>query len=79
MPAELPGGSALPAAPAPRPATPPAGVSLLKFDNCFSDSEGEVMERFVAMRDALAAANASIVYMLCEWVSQGRLWPQPRS
>ena len=26
------------------------------------------MERFVAMRDALLATNASIVYMLCEWV-----------
>ncbi|PRW59770.1 glycoside hydrolase [Chlorella sorokiniana] len=45
------------------------GVSLLKFDNCFSEGEGEVMERFVAMRDALLAANASIVYMLCEWVA----------
>ena len=26
------------------------------------------MERFVAMKDALLATNASIVYMLCEWV-----------
>lgn len=43
-------------------------MRLLKFDTCFSDSEGEVMDRFVAMRDALLAANASIVYMLCEWV-----------
>ena len=81
VPAELPCFHFLstPRRPAPDPATRAAGVSLLKFDNCFSDSEGEVMERFVAMRDALAAANASIVYMLCEWVSQGRLWPQPRS
>ena len=55
-------------APAPRGAPRPAGVSLLKFDNCFSEGEGEVMERFVAMRDALLATNASIVYMLCEWV-----------
>lgn len=55
----------------PPPSHPaPAGVSLLKFDNCFSEGEGEVMERFVAMRDALLATNASIVYMLCEWVSR---------
>lgn len=46
-------------------------MSLLKFDNCYSEDEGEVMERVVAMRDALLAANASIVYMLCEWVSEG--------
>lgn len=72
MPAELPCFHFLstPCCPAPHPVTRAAGVSLLKFDNCFSDSEGEVMERFLAMRDALLAANASIVYMLCEWVSQ---------
>lgn len=65
----LPGSAAAPRV-SPLPCVlpcPAAGVSLVKFDNCFAHDD--LLGRFVAMRDALNATGRPIVYMLCEWVS----------
>lgn len=45
-----------------------AGVSFLKYDNCFTAGEPDVAQRFAAMRDALNATGQPILYSLCEWV-----------
>ena len=43
------------------------GVDYLKYDNC-GDYHGETyLQRYTAMRDALARSGRRIVYSLCEW------------
>lgn len=59
------------------------GVDYLKYDNC-GDYEGETyLQRYTAMRDALAHSGRPIVYSICEWgnkapwqwaQSVGNLW-----
>ncbi|KAL4458747.1 hypothetical protein ABPG75_013612 [Micractinium tetrahymenae] len=49
------------------------GVSLLKYDNCYTHDD--LLERFVAMRDALNATGRPILYQLCEWgIGDPWLW-----
>jgi alpha-galactosidase len=46
------------------------GVDYLKYDNCNnagSTTKQEYIERYSAMRDALAATGRPIVYSICEW------------
>ncbi|HTI20119.1 MAG TPA: NEW3 domain-containing protein [Kutzneria sp.] len=46
------------------------GVDYLKYDNCNnagSNSTQQYIDRYVAMRDALAATGRPILYSLCEW------------
>jgi alpha-galactosidase len=46
------------------------GVDYLKYDNCNnagSTTKEEYIERYSAMRDALAATGRPIVYSICEW------------
>ena len=48
------------------------GVDYLKYDNC--NNEGRpALERYTAMKDALAATGRPIVFSLCEWGSN-RPW-----
>jgi alpha-galactosidase len=48
------------------------GVDYLKYDNC--NNQGRpALERYAAMRDALAATGRPIVFSLCEWGSN-RPW-----
>jgi alpha-galactosidase len=42
------------------------GVDYLKYDNCNNQGR-DYMQRYNAMRDALAATGRPIVYSLCEW------------
>lgn len=46
------------------------GVDYLKYDNCNnagSTTQQEFIDRYSAMRDALAATGRPIVYSICEW------------
>ena len=46
------------------------GVDYLKYDNCNnagSTTTAEYVQRYTAMRDALAATGRPIVYSICEW------------
>ncbi|HEY7048024.1 MAG TPA: NPCBM/NEW2 domain-containing protein [Jatrophihabitantaceae bacterium] len=46
------------------------GVDYLKYDNCNnagSTTKEQYIQRYTAMRDALAATGRPIVYSLCEW------------
>ncbi|MCU1659656.1 MAG: hypothetical protein JWO57_4312, partial [Pseudonocardiales bacterium] len=46
------------------------GVDYLKYDNCNnagSTTKDQYIQRYTAMRDALAATGRPIVYSLCEW------------
>jgi alpha-galactosidase len=46
------------------------GVDYLKYDNCNnagSTTKQQYIDRYSAMRDALAATGRPIVYSLCEW------------
>ncbi|GAA2559302.1 ricin-type beta-trefoil lectin domain protein [Winogradskya consettensis] len=46
------------------------GVDYLKYDNCYnngSTTQQQYIDRYTAMRDALAATGRPIVYSLCEW------------
>ncbi|OIV38354.1 alpha-galactosidase [Mangrovactinospora gilvigrisea] len=48
------------------------GVDYLKYDNC--NNQGvDAVQRYTAMRDALAATGRPIVYSLCEW-GQNKPW-----
>ncbi|MEO3753191.1 NPCBM/NEW2 domain-containing protein [Streptomyces sp. B6B3] len=48
------------------------GVDYLKYDNC--NNQGvDAVERYTAMRDALAATGRDIVYSICEW-GQNQPW-----
>ena len=42
------------------------GIDYLKYDNCNNQGQPAV-ERYTAMRDALAATGRDIVYSICEW------------
>ena len=54
------------------------GVDYLKYDNCNnagSTTKQQYIDRYTAMRDALAATGRPIVYSLCEWgVNQPWTW-----
>jgi alpha-galactosidase len=54
------------------------GVDYLKYDNCNNRSDGSLQDyinRYTAMRDALAATGRPIVYSICEWgVNQPATW-----
>jgi alpha-galactosidase len=54
------------------------GVDYLKYDNCNnagSTTVQQYIQRYSAMRDALAATGRPIVYSLCEWgVNQPWTW-----
>ena len=46
------------------------GVDYLKYDNCFNNGSSttqQYIDRYSAMRDALAATGRPIVYSICEW------------
>ena len=46
------------------------GVDYLKYDNCNnagSTTKQQYIQRYTAMRDALAATGRPIVYSICEW------------
>jgi alpha-galactosidase len=46
------------------------GVDYLKYDNCNNDgstTQQQYIDRYTAMRDALAATGRPILYSLCEW------------
>jgi alpha-galactosidase len=46
------------------------GVDYLKYDNCNnagSSTKEQYIQRYSAMRDALAATGRPIVYSICEW------------
>jgi len=46
------------------------GVDYLKYDNCNnagSTTKQQYIDRYTAMRDALAATGRPIVYSICEW------------
>src|SRR5215211_7300142 len=48
------------------------GVDYLKYDNC--NNQGvDAVQRYTAMRDALAATGRPIVYSICEW-GQNKPW-----
>jgi alpha-galactosidase len=57
------------------------GVDYLKYDNCNNRSDGsrqDYVNRYTAMRDALAATGRPIVYSLCEWgVQNPSEWAGP--
>src|SRR3954452_16585508 len=54
------------------------GVDYLKYDNCNnagSTTKEQYIQRYSAMRDALAATGRHIVYSICEWgVNQPSTW-----
>ncbi|WP_084713795.1 NEW3 domain-containing protein [Streptacidiphilus rugosus] len=58
------------------------GVDYLKYDNCYNQGVPS-LQRYTAMRDALAATGRPIVYSLCNWGNEnvaswgsgvGNLW-----
>lgn len=55
-------------------------MDYLKYDNCHARRDAWILDRYAAMRDALAAAGRPIVYSLCQWgVMEAHLWgPQVR-
>jgi alpha-galactosidase len=59
------------------------GVDYLKYDNCGDKLGRTYPQRYIAMRDALAASGRAIVYSICEWGNEspwkwapavGNLW-----
>jgi alpha-galactosidase len=49
------------------------GIDYLKYDNC-GDHQGKTgLQRYTAMRDALAATGRPILYSLCNW-GQENVW-----
>ncbi len=54
------------------------GVDYLKYDNCNnagSSTTQQYIDRYTAMRDALAATGRNIFYSICEWgVNQPWTW-----
>ncbi|HVV24511.1 MAG TPA: NEW3 domain-containing protein [Pseudonocardiaceae bacterium] len=54
------------------------GIDYLKYDNCNnagSTTTQQYIDRYTAMRDALAATGRPILYSLCEWgVNQPWTW-----
>ena len=47
----------------------------MKYDNCWAPAEDWVIDRYVAMRDALNRTGRPIVYSLCEWgVADPWIW-----
>ncbi|KAL4435858.1 hypothetical protein ABPG77_000620 [Micractinium sp. CCAP 211/92] len=51
------------------------GVDYLKYDNCFAPASDWIIDRYVAMRDALNKTGRPVVYSLCEWgVADPWLW-----
>jgi len=54
------------------------GVDYLKYDNCNNNGSAtkqQYIDRYTAMRDALAATGRPIVYSICEWgVNQPWTW-----
>ncbi|MFC0436019.1 NPCBM/NEW2 domain-containing protein [Kutzneria buriramensis] len=57
------------------------GVDYLKYDNCNnagSTTTQQYIDRYSAMRDALAATGRPILYSLCEWgVNNPWMWGAP--
>ena len=54
---------------------PPAGIDYLKYDNCFAPASDWVIDRYIAMRDALNRTGRPIIYSMCEWgVADPWLW-----
>jgi hypothetical protein len=47
--------------------TSTSGVDYLKYDNCWAPAKDWVIDRYVAMREALKKTGRPIVYSLCEW------------
>ncbi|KAI7846119.1 hypothetical protein COHA_000380 [Chlorella ohadii] len=43
------------------------GIDYLKYDNCWAPASDWVIDRYVAMRDALNATGRPILYSMCEW------------
>ncbi|KAK9811915.1 hypothetical protein WJX72_012363 [[Myrmecia] bisecta] len=51
------------------------GVDYLKYDNCFAPASDWVVDRYMAMRDALNKTGRPILYSLCDWgVGDPWLW-----
>ncbi|KAL4458746.1 hypothetical protein ABPG75_013611 [Micractinium tetrahymenae] len=51
------------------------GVDYLKYDNCFAPASDWIVDRYVAMRDALNETDRPVLYSLCEWgVADPWLW-----
>jgi len=57
------------------------GVDYLKYDNCYNNGSSttqQYIQRYTAMRDALAATGRPIVYSICEWgVNSPWTWAAP--
>jgi alpha-galactosidase len=57
------------------------GVDYLKYDNCYNNGSSttqQYIQRYSAMRDALAATGRPIVYSICEWgVNAPWTWAAP--
>ncbi|MFI7705599.1 glycoside hydrolase family 27 protein [Nonomuraea sp. NPDC049480] len=49
------------------------GIDYLKYDNCGDHQGRSGLQRYTAMRDALAATGRPIVYSLCNW-GQENVW-----
>ena len=50
-------------------------MDYLKYDNCHASPADWVVDRYVAMREALNASGRPILYSLCEWgVADPWLW-----
>lgn len=43
------------------------GVDFLKYDNCFAPPNDWIVDRYVAMRDALNQTGRPIVFSMCNW------------
>ncbi|MEN3356956.1 MAG: alpha-galactosidase [Mycobacteriales bacterium] len=57
------------------------GVDYLKYDNCNNNTDGtrqDFVNRYTAMRDALAATGRPIVYSMSEW-GQSQPWEWAQS
>ena len=51
------------------------GVDFLKYDNCYAGPEDWIVDRYVAMRDALNNTGRPILYSMCNWgVGDSWLW-----
>jgi len=51
------------------------GVDFLKYDNCAAGPEDWIVDRYVAMRDALNDTGRPILYSMCNWgVGDSWLW-----
>jgi len=49
------------------------GIDYLKYDNCGDHQGRSAVQRYTAMRDALAATGRPILYSLCNW-GQESVW-----